>query len=289
MSLKDVTFQDLLIRLKEFWSRQGCVIAEPFDMPMGAGTFHPETFIRSIGKKPWSVAYLQPCRRPTDGRYGENPNRLGKYFQFQVLIKPAPVSIQDIYIKSLEMLGLHAKHNDIRFVEDNWESPALGAWGLGWEVWCNGMEVTQFTYFQQVGGVACNPVSVEITYGCERLAMYLQGVNSVYDIVWHKNKSKQIFYRDIFLSQEQQHSFYNFEAASIDILSEQFKQYYSGAQTLFSHPLVAYEHLLNASHTFNILDSRGAFSVNQRQHHLLQIRTLAKEIASEILKQENDL
>jgi glycyl-tRNA synthetase alpha chain len=218
-----ITFSEMLLKLQDFWQKEGCTIVQPYDISAGAGTFHPATFLRSLDSKPWATAYVAPSRRPTDGRYGENPNRLGSYYQFQVLIKPSPNNIQELYLKSLEYLGLDTKRNDIRFVEDNWESPTLGAWGLGWEVWLNGMEVTQFTYFQQVGGFQCNPVSVEITYGTERLAMYLQGVDSVFDIVWNKRGDEVITYKDIHHRSEVEFSKYNFEVANREMLFKQFE------------------------------------------------------------------
>lgn len=285
-----ISFQDLLLHLKQYWADQGCIIVEPYDLPMGAGTFHPDTFIRSLGKKDWASAYCQPSRRPTDGRYGDNPNRLGRYYQFQVLMKPAPDNIQELYIQSLASLGLSSKKNDIRFVEDNWESPALGAWGLGWEVWLNGMEVTQFTYFQQVGGIACDPISVEITYGCERLAMYLQKVDSVYDLVWHANSKRTITYGDRYQQYEMEQSAYCFEKSSVPDLKLQFDSSINQGKMLCSEdqslPLAAYDQLLYASHTFNLLDARGAYTVAERKAKLLSVRQLSHIVAQSILASE---
>ncbi|NCB55034.1 MAG: glycine--tRNA ligase subunit alpha, partial [Epsilonproteobacteria bacterium] len=251
------------------------------DMPAGAGTFHNATFLRSLSSKPWATAYVAPSRRPTDGRYGENPNRLGSYYQFQVLIKPSPDNIQELYLKSLEMLGLDIKKHDIRFVEDNWESPTLGAWGLGWEVWLDGMEVTQFTYFQQVGGIACNPVSVEITYGVERLAMYLQEKESVFDLVWNENAFGVTTYGDVHKQSEYEFSRYNFEVANVAMLFEHFENAQAECKRCLDEnlPLPAYDYCLAASHTFNVLDARKAISVTQRQNYILKIRELAKGCA----------
>ncbi|HIC09890.1 MAG TPA: glycine--tRNA ligase subunit alpha [Campylobacterales bacterium] len=281
-----VTFSEMLLKLQEFWQKEGCTIVQPYDISSGAGTFHPATFLRSLDSKPWAVAYVAPSRRPTDGRYGENPNRLGSYYQFQVLIKPSPNNIQELYLKSLEYLGLDIKNNDIRFVEDNWESPTLGAWGLGWEVWLNGMEVTQFTYFQQVGGFQCSPVSVEITYGTERLAMYLQEVDSVFDIVWNKNGDEVVKYGDIHHRSEVEFSKYNFEVADIDMLFQQFEQKSREVQNALDNnlPLVAYDYCLEASHTFNILDARKAISVTERANYILKIRELTKAVASKYIE-----
>ena len=275
------TFQGLILALNGFWARQGCVLLQPFDMEVGAGTFHPATFLRSIGPEPWSAAYVQPSRRPTDGRYGENPNRLQHYYQYQVVIKPSPIDIQRIYLDSLEMLGLDPLEHDIRFVEDNWESPTLGAWGLGWEVWLNGMEVTQFTYFQQVGGLDCRPVTAEVVYGLERIAMYLQAVDSVYDLVWTDGPLGRVTYGDVFLQNEVQLSAYNFEHADVAMLFKNFDDYEGEAQTLIdkSLPLPAYEMVLKTSHTFNLLDARRAISVTERQRYILRIRTLARGVA----------
>ena len=271
----------MLLNLQTFWQDQGCTIVQPYDMPAGAGTFHNATFLRSLSSKPWATAYVAPSRRPTDGRYGENPNRLGSYYQFQVLIKPSPDNIQELYLKSLEMLGLDIKKHDIRFVEDNWESPTLGAWGLGWEVWLDGMEVTQFTYFQQVGGIPCNPVSVEITYGVERLAMYLQEKESVFDLVWNENQFGVTTYGDVHKQSEYEFSKYNFEVANVAMLFEHFENAQVECKRCLEEnlPLPAYDYCLMASHTFNVLDARKAISVTQRQNYILKIRELAKGCA----------
>ncbi|WP_333805113.1 glycine--tRNA ligase subunit alpha [Sulfurospirillum sp.] len=276
-----LTFSQMLLNLQTFWQDQGCTIVQPYDMPAGAGTFHNATFLRSLSSKPWATAYVAPSRRPTDGRYGENPNRLGSYYQFQVLIKPSPDNIQELYLKSLEMLGLDIKKHDIRFVEDNWESPTLGAWGLGWEVWLDGMEVTQFTYFQQVGGIACNPVSVEITYGVERLAMYLQEKESVFDLVWNENQFGVTTYGDVHKQSEYEFSKYNFEIANVSMLFDQFENAQVECKRCLEEnlPLPAYDYCLMASHTFNVLDARKAISVTQRQNYILKIRELAKGCA----------
>lgn len=254
---------------------------QPLDLPVGAGTFHPATFLRALGPEPWQAAYAQPCRRPTDGRYGENPNRLQHYYQFQVVIKPSPLEIQDLYLGSLKTLGIDPLLHDIRFVEDNWESPTLGAWGLGWEVWLNGMEITQFTYFQQAGGLSCEPVTGEITYGLERIAMYLQQKDSLYDLVWHRDGRQCITYGDIFKQNEVEMSHYNFEHADTRWLFQQFDQAEQHCQDLLTAqlPLPAYESVLNASHTFNLLDARQAISVSERQRYILRVRTLAKAVA----------
>lgn len=280
-STKAETFQTLILALQNFWIEQNCIIEQPFDMEMGAGTFHPTTFLRSIGPEPWRVAYVQPSRRPTDGRYGENPNRLQRYFQFQVLLKPSPDNIQQLYLDSLAALGIDPEVHDIRFVEDNWESPTLGAWGLGWEVWIDGMEISQFTYFQQVGGLACKPVSGEITYGLERIAMYLQDKNSVYDLVWSTTENNQTLYGDIYQQNEAEMSAYNFEHADTDSLFSWFDTCESQAQALCEAdlPLAAYEQVLKASHTFNLLDARHAISVTERQRYILRIRTLSRAVA----------
>jgi glycyl-tRNA synthetase alpha chain len=271
----------MLLNLQTFWQDQGCTIVQPYDMPAGAGTFHNATFLRSLSSKPWATAYVAPSRRPTDGRYGENPNRLGSYYQFQVLIKPSPDNIQELYLKSLEMLGLDIKKHDIRFVEDNWESPTLGAWGLGWEVWLDGMEVTQFTYFQQVGGIPCHPVSVEITYGVERLAMYLQEKESVFDLVWNENQFGVTTYGDVHKQSEYEFSRYNFEVANVSMLFEHFENAQVECKRCLDEnlPLPAYDYCLMASHTFNVLDARKAISVTQRQNYILKIRELAKGCA----------
>ena len=285
-----ITFSDLLLKLQMFWKEQGCNIVQPYDIAAGAGTFHPATFLRSLDSKPWSVAYVAPSRRPTDGRYGENPNRLGSYYQFQALIKPSPDNIQELYLKSLEYLGLDLKEHDIRFVEDNWESPTLGAWGLGWEVWLNGMEVTQFTYFQQVGGIACDPVAVEITYGTERLAMYLQGVDSIFDIVWNENEHGKTLYRDIHKESEIEFSKYNFEVADTDMLFKDFDAKAAECKRTLEAglPLPAYDLCMAASKTFNVLDARKAISATERANYILQIRDLSKGCAELYKEQETE-
>ena len=275
------TFQGLIFALQQYWAGQGCAILQPYDMEMGAGTFHTATFLRSIGPEPWNAAYVQPSRRPTDGRYGENPNRLQHYYQFQVAMKPSPKDIQELYLGSLKMLGLDPLVHDIRFVEDNWESPTLGAWGLGWEVWLNGMEVTQFTYFQQVGGLDCRPVTGEITYGLERIAMYLQGVESVFDLIWTHGPQGPVTYRDVFHQNEVEQSAYNFEHADVDFLFTLFDQCEKDSSRLIEAglPLPAYEQVLKASHAFNLLDARHAISVTERQRYILRVRTLARAVA----------
>jgi glycyl-tRNA synthetase alpha chain len=275
------TFQTLILALQEYWANQGCVLQQPYDMEVGAGTFHPATFLRAVGPEPWSAAYVQPSRRPTDGRYGENPNRLQHYYQYQVVIKPSPLNLQDLYLGSLKMLGIDPLVHDIRFVEDNWESPTLGAWGLGWEIWLNGMEITQFTYFQQVGGLECRPVTGEITYGLERIAMYLQGVASVFDLVWTDGPLGRITYGDVFHQNEVEMSAYNFEQAPIKELFYLFDLYERESQALIDNslPLPAYEMMLKTSHTFNLLDARHAISVTERQRYILRVRTLARAVA----------
>jgi len=275
------TFQGLIFALQQFWADQGCIILQPYDMEMGAGTFHSATFLRSIGPEPWNCAYVQPSRRPTDGRYGENPNRLQHYYQFQVILKPSPLNIQDLYLNSLKMLGINPLVHDIRFVEDNWESPTLGAWGLGWEIWLNGMEVTQFTYFQQVGGLDCRPVTGEITYGLERIAMYLQSVESVYDLVWTHGPEGPVTYGDVFHQNEVEQSTYNFEHANVEALFSWFDTCESESQNLIEQglPLPAYEQVLKASHTFNLLDARQAISVTERQRFILRVRSLSRAVA----------
>jgi glycyl-tRNA synthetase alpha chain len=275
------TFQDLIFALQRYWADQGCVILQPYDIEMGAGTFHTGTFLRAIGPEPWSAAYVQPSRRPSDGRYGDNPFRLQHYYQFQVVIKPSPLDILERYLGSLRTLGIDPLTHDIRFVEDNWESPTLGAWGLGWEVWLNGMEVTQFTYFQQAGGLDCRPVTGEITYGLERLAMYLQGVESVYDLVWTEGPLGRVSYGDVFHQNEVEQSVYNFERADTALLLQQFDAHERVCQELLAAklPLPAYEQVLRASHTFNLLDARRAISVTERQRFILRVRTLARGVA----------
>jgi glycyl-tRNA synthetase alpha chain len=277
-----MNFQNLILNLQTFWAKKGCVILQPYDLEKGAGTFHPGTFLRCLGKTPWSAAYVEPCRRPTDGRYGENPNRLQHYYQFQVVIKPSIENIQELYLESLNHLGIDTKKHDIRFVEDDWESPTLGAWGLGWEVWLDGMEITQFTYFQQAGGFDLNPVTVEITYGTERIAMYLQEVDSVYDLQW----SDEIKYHDIHHRTEYEFSKYNFEVANIDMLKDFFIKSKEECMSLIKNnlPLPAYDYCLKCSHIFNLLDARGSISVTERARYILEIRELAKESASLYLK-----
>ena len=275
------TFQELILCLQNFWAKHGCVIVQPLDLEVGAGTFHPSTFLRSIGPEPWNTAFVQPCRRPTDGRYGENPNRLQHYYQYQVILKPSPDNIQELYLQSLKEMGLDLNTHDVRFVEDNWESPTLGAWGLGWEVWLNGMEVTQFTYFQQVGGLECKPVSGEITYGLERIAMYLQGKDSIYDLVWTDGPNGVVTYGDVFHQNEVEMSTYNFEHADVDYLFGYFDYCEQQSQKLIDQtlPLPAYEMVLKASHAFNLLDARKAISVTERQRFILRVRTLARAVA----------
>jgi len=275
------SFQGLIQTLQNYWSDQGCVILQPLDMEVGAGTFHPATFIRAIGPEPWRAAYVQPSRRPTDGRYGENPNRLQHYFQFQVLLKPSPDNFQELYLGSLEALGFDTLVHDIRFVEDDWESPTLGAWGLGWEIWLNGMEVSQFTYFQQIGGLECQPVSGEITYGIERLAMYLQGVDSIFDLVWGRGPQGVVTYGDIYHQNEVEQSTYNFELADTDALFHWFDVCEAQCQLLVEKrlPLPAYEQVMKASHAFNLLDARHAISVTERQRFILRVRSLSRSVA----------
>ncbi|WP_394349116.1 glycine--tRNA ligase subunit alpha [Candidatus Enterovibrio escicola] len=277
------TFQDIIISLQDYWAQQGCAIVQPLDMEVGAGTSHPMTCLRAIGPEPIAVAYVQPSRRPTDGRYGENPNRLQHYYQFQTIIKPSPDNIQELYLNSLLVLGIDPKVHDVRFVEDNWENPTLGAWGLGWEVWLNGMEVTQFTYFQQVGGIECNPITGEITYGLERLALYIQGVDSVYDLVWSDGVLGKITYGDIFHQNEVEHSMYNFKHADVNFLFSYFDQCEKECIYLLNLenrlPLPAYERILKASHAFNLLTARKAVSTTERQRYILRIRKLTKLVA----------
>ena len=275
------TFQGLIFAVQDYWQKQGCAVLQPLDMEVGAGTFHPATFLRAIGPEPWRSAYVQPCRRPTDGRYGENPNRLQHYYQFQVVLKPSPDNIQDLYLASLEALGFDLLEHDVRFVEDNWESPTLGAWGLGWEVWLNGMEVTQFTYFQQVGGLECRPVTGEITYGLERLAMYLQEKESVFDLIWTTGPQGDVTYGDVFHQNEVEMSAYNFEHADTKILFKEFDDCEAESQRLITLnlPLPAYEMVLKASHAFNLLDARHAISVTERQRFILRVRALSRAVA----------
>ena len=277
---KPQTFQDLILTLQNFWAKQGCLILQPYDVEMGAGTFHPATTLRSLGPRPWRAAYVQPSRRPKDGRYGENPNRLQHYYQFQVILKPAPANVQDTYLDSVRTIGLDPKLHDIRFVEDDWESPTLGAWGLGWEVWCDGMEITQFTYFQQVGGIDCDPVSAEITYGLERLAMYVQGVENVYDLAFNRQPDGRIVrYGEVFFQNEVEQSAYNFERADTGILFQHFKDAEKQCQELLTGEklvLPAYDQCIKASHCFNLLDARGVISVTERAAYIARVRALAK-------------
>ena len=278
-----LTFQEIILKLHHYWASKGCAIIQPLDMEVGAGTFHPATTLRAIGPEPWTAAYIQPSRRPTDGRYGENSNRTQHYYQYQVVMKPSPDDIQELYLDSLRELGIDLLENDIRFVEDNWESPTLGAWGLGWEVWSNGMEITQFTYFQQVGGLECKPVMGEITYGLERLVMYIQNVDSMYDILWVNTQNGPLYYRDVFLQNEVEMSTYNFEEANVDELFKQFDLLEKEGYRLVEKnlPIPAYEFVLKASHTFNLLDARHAISVTERQGYILRVRKLALEVAKE--------
>jgi len=287
-------FQDLILTLQTFWGREGCVILQPYDMEVGAGTFHPATTLRALGPKPWSAAYVQPSRRPKDGRYGENPNRLQHYYQFQVIMKPSPANIQELYLASLDAIGIDTSLNDIRFVEDDWESPTLGAWGLGWEVWCNGMEVSQFTYFQQVGGFDCNPVAGEITYGLERLAMYVQGVDRVFDLNFNgRTDDKRLSYGDVFLQAEREYSRFNFEHADTELLLRHFRDAEAECKALLGKgekdgehllALPAYDQCIKASHIFNLLDARGVISVTERQSYILRVRELAKACCAAWLK-----
>ena len=283
-----LTFEDIIFHLQKFWQAQGCILVQPLDLEVGAGTFHPATLLKSLGEKEWNCAYIQQCRRPTDGRYGENPNRMQQYFQFQVLLKPSPNNIQKLYLKSLESLGVNLKDNDIRFVEDDWESPTLGAWGLGWEVWCNGMEVTQFTYFQQVGGIDCNPVSGEITYGLERIAMLVQDKKNIFDIVWSNTGDT---YGDIFLENEIQQSYYNFDFANTEFIRSNFENCEKESKFLIEKKLEipAYEKCIKASHYFNLLDARGVLSVSERASYIKRVREISKSCCElYIKKQENN-
>ncbi|MBC8519409.1 MAG: glycine--tRNA ligase subunit alpha [Gammaproteobacteria bacterium] len=285
------TFQGLILSLQNYWAEQGCLLNQPYDMEVGAGTFHPATFLRAIGPEPWSAAYVQPSRRPTDGRYGENPNRLQHYYQFQVVIKPSPLKIQELYLDSLRMLGIDPLVHDIRFVEDNWESPTLGAWGLGWEVWLNGMEVSQFTYFQQVGGLDCRPVTGEITYGLERIAMYLQGVESVFDLVWTDGPLGKVTYGDVFHQNEVEMSAYNFKHANIEELFHQFDSCEAESKKLIEADLSlpAYEMMLKSSHLFNLLDARNAISVTERARFIGRIRGLSRAVAQAYYERRESL
>ncbi len=282
-----LTFQDLLARLNDFWAKQGCIIQQPFDMEKGASTMNPATFLRALGPEPWNVANIDPCRRPTDGRYGENPNRLQHYFQYQVIMKPSHPQIQDLYLDSLRALGIKPEEHDIRFVEDNWESPTLGAWGVGWEVWLDGMEVTQFTYFQQAGGLEVNPCAVEITYGCERLAMYLQNKENVYDLAWNETTR----YGDIYKQNEIEQSTYNFEVSNRERLAQRFELYKAEVQDCLAAKLVlpAYEHVLKCSHAFNLMDARGMLSRDERTNHIMIIRRLAEQVAVLYVEQRKAL
>ena len=282
-----LTFQEIILKLQDYWNKQGCALLQPYDMEMGAGTFHTATFLRALGPEPWKAAYVQPSRRPKDGRYGENPNRLQHYYQYQVALKPSPNNIQDLYLASLAKLGIDTKTNDIRFVEDDWESPTLGAWGLGWEVWLNGMEVTQFTYFQQVGGLDCKPVLGEITYGLERLAMYLQSKENVFDLIW----TDDVTYGDVYHQNEVEQSKYNFELANVEWLLNQFNDYESEAKRLIEAKLAlpSYEMILKCSHTFNLLDSRGAISVTERAAYIARVRHLARLVAQAYYQSREEL
>jgi glycyl-tRNA synthetase alpha chain len=280
MRKKYPSFQEIILELQRFWAEQGCVILQPYDMEMGAGTFHPATTLKSLGKKPWKAAYVQPSRRPTDGRYGENPIRLQHYYQFQVLLKPSPDNVQDLCLESLKRLGVDPKRNDVRFVEDNWEGPTLGAWGLGWEVWLYGMEVVQFTYFQQMGGIDCDPVAVELTYGLERLAMVIQGKNHIMDIDWNGQEGQEaVTYRDVYLQNEQHGSAYNFSGLDTDYLLKAFENAETQCDNLLGKNLVlpAYDQCIKASHTFNVLNARGVMSVLERAAYIGRVRTLAKK------------
>jgi glycyl-tRNA synthetase alpha chain len=282
-----LTFQQIILTLEQYWDQRGCALLQPYDMEVGAGTFHTATFLRAIGPEPWNAAYVQPSRRPKDGRYGENPNRLQHYYQYQVIMKPSPAAFQDLYLGSLQALGIDLGNNDVRFVEDDWESPTLGAWGLGWEVWLNGMEVTQFTYFQEVGGIVCRPVSGEITYGLERLAMNLQGKDNVFDLVWTTGVS----YRDVYHQNEVEQSRYNFELADSDWLFRQFGDYEREAKRLLDAglPLPGYEMVMKCSHTFNLLDARGAISVTERAAYIGRVRTLARQVAKSYYESREQL
>ena len=280
-----LTFQQIILRLQTYWDAQGCALLQPYDMEVGAGTSHTATFLRALGPEPWKAAYVQPSRRPKDGRYGNNPNRLQHYYQYQVVLKPAPADILELYLGSLEALGFDLKSNDVRFVEDDWENPTLGAWGLGWEVWLNGMEVTQFTYFQQVGGIDCKPITGEITYGLERLAMYLQGVDNVYDLVWTETPQGPLTYRDVYHQNEVEQSTYNFEHSDVDFLLVAFAAHEKQARYLIEQQLAlpAYEQVLKAAHAFNLLDARGAISVTERAAYIGRIRNLARSVAASYL------
>ena len=282
---KFITFEDLILTLQKYWQDKGCTIIQPIDLEVGAGTFHPATLLKSLGNEKWNCAYTQQCRRPTDGRYGENPNRLQQYYQFQVLLKPSPDNMQELYLKSLEFLGISLKDNDVRFVEDDWESPTLGAWGLGWEVWCNGMEITQFTYFQQVGGIDCNPISGEITYGLERLAMFIQQKENIFDLIWSKNGK---LYRDLYLQNEVEQSHYNYDFANTNNIKLKFEQAEKEADFLLEKKLIypAYEKCIKASHYFNLLDARGILSVSERATYIKRVREISKGCCELYIKNE---
>ncbi|MBF0379488.1 MAG: glycine--tRNA ligase subunit alpha [Magnetococcales bacterium] len=282
-----MTFQELIFALQSYWAKKGCVILQPYDMEMGAGTFHPATFLKVLGPEPWNTAYVQPSRRPTDGRYGDNPNRLQHYYQYQVILKPSPGDIQDLYLESLSAIGIDPKAHDIRFVEDDWESPTLGAWGLGWEVWLDGMEVTQFTYFQQVGGLDLKPVSGELTYGLERLAMYIQGKENVYDLIW----TEGVTYGDVFHQNEVEYSRFNFERANTELLFSMFNNHEKEAIALSKAelPMPAYDQIIKCSHAFNLLDARGAISVTERAAYIGRVRNLAKQVAETYYAQREAL
>ena len=282
-----MNFQEMILTLNKFWGEHGCVILQPYDIEKGAGTMNPATFLHALGPEPWNVAYIEPCRRPADGRYGENPNRLQHYYQYQVILKPSPDNIQELYLQSLAALGIKAEEHDIRFVEDNWESPTLGAWGLGWEVWLDGMEITQFTYFQQVGSLDVKPVAVEITYGLERLAMYIQGVENVYDVEWVDG----VTYGDVFHTNEVEQSFYNFQVADTDLLFDLFNKYEAEAKRVIELGYIrpAYDYVLKCSHTFNLLDSRGAISVNERTAYIGRVRAMARLCANAYVEQREKL
>ena len=285
------TFQELILRLNHYWAGHGCVLIQPLDLEVGAGTFHPATFLRALGPEPWNAAYVQPCRRPTDGRYGENPNRLQRYYQYQVVMKPNPDDLQERYLASLVALGIDPLVHDLRFVEDNWESPTLGAWGLGWEVWLDGMEVTQFTYFQQAGGLECRPVTGEITYGLERLAMYLQDVDNVFDLVWTVGPQGPVTYRDVYHQNEVEQSAYNFEHADVEVLFRRFDECEAEASRLIELglPLPAYDQVCKASHSFNLLDARRAIGVTERQRYILRVRQLSRAVAEAYAAQREKL
>ncbi|MDD7434357.1 MAG: glycine--tRNA ligase subunit alpha [Peptoniphilaceae bacterium] len=277
-----MNLQEMISKLTQYWAQQGCAVLEPYDVEKGAGTMNPNTFLRALGPEPWKTVYVEPSRRPADGRYGENPNRLYQHHQLQILLKPAPEDIQDLYLKSLEVIGIHPREHDIRFVEDNWESPTLGAWGVGWEVWLDGMEITQFTYFQQVGGLSLSPESGEVTMGLERIAMYIQGVDNVFDLQWND----QLKYGDIFRQQEYENSKYSFETADVELLRTLFEQYEREAKAQIENHLIypAYDYVLKCSHTFNVLDARGAIAVSERSHYIARVRDMAREVAKEYVQ-----